>query len=244
MSNLPEGFLTKLKKDTEESITHQAYKSNKVTVRQISLKQQKNIISTAVDGINGAVGFAKIINDIILENSDKSDLLMVDKVPILLKLRKLSLGNNIVVDEETLDIDRFIKNIETVKPDFKKSETIKRNNFVLTLKIPSLKEENLILAKCLTEVEKKENKKTSESFGIIYLYELIKYIKGIKIGEDDIDFSTLKISERVQVVENLPLSVYRQLSKFFNDINKYDAALLTVDNKTIAIDPTFFDTGT
>ena len=33
----------------------------------------------------------------------------------------------------------------------------------------------------------------------------MKYIKTIKIGEDEIDFSTLKISERVQVIENLPL---------------------------------------
>ena len=72
----------------------------------------------------------------------------------------------------------------------------------------------------------------------------MKYIKTIKIGEDEIDFSTLKISERVQVIENLPLSIYRELSKFFNDITSYDTALLTVDNKTITIDPTFFDTST
>jgi len=244
MSNLPEGFLAKLKKDTEDSITHQAYKSSKVTVKQMSLRQQKNIIATAVDGINGAVGFAKAINDVILENSDKSDLLIVDKVPILLKLRKLSLGNSIVVEEEDLDIDSFIKNIETVEPAFKKTATIKKHTINITLKIPSLKEENAILAKCLAEIEKKENKKTSEAFGVIYLYELMKYIKTIKIGEDEIDFSTLKISERVQVIENLPLSIYRQLSKFFNDITSYDTALLTVDNKTITIDPTFFDTST
>ena len=244
MSNLPEGFLAKLKKDTEASITHQAYKSSKVTVKQMSLRQQKDIIATAIDGIQGAVGFAKAINDVILENSDKSDLLVVDKVPILLKLRKLSLGNDIVVEEEILDIDRFIKNIETVEPAFKKSETIKRDSISIGLKIPSLKEENAILAKCLTEVEKKENKKTSEAFGVIYLYELMKYIKTIKIGEDEVDFSTLKVAERVQIIENLPLSIYKQLSKFFQNITKYDTDLLTVDDKTITIDPTFFDTST
>jgi len=61
MSNLPEGFLAKLKKDTEASITHQAYKSSKVTVKQMSLRQQKDIIATAIDGIQGAVGFAKLL---------------------------------------------------------------------------------------------------------------------------------------------------------------------------------------
>ena len=84
MSNLPEGFLNKLKQDSDDNITHDSFKDGKATVKQLSLKQQKDILSTAVDGIKGAVEFAKIVNDIILENSDKKKLLLVDKVPILL----------------------------------------------------------------------------------------------------------------------------------------------------------------
>jgi len=48
----------------------------------------------------------------------------------------------------------------------------------------------------------------------------------------------------VQIIENLPLSIYKQLSKFFQNITKYDTDLLTVDDKTITIDPAFFDIST
>lgn len=244
MSNLPEGFLDKLKKDTEASITHQS-SSGKVTVKQISLKQQKDIISTAVDGVQGAIGFTKMVNDMILENSDKSDLLIVDKVPILLKLRKLSLGSDIDVDDEVLDIDKFIDNIKTIKKTFKETDVVENGSVTLSLRIPSLKEETKILTRCIAEISKKKADKTSDSFGVIYMYELIKYIERVKVDDDfDLDFATLKITDRIKVIENLPLSVYRKLSAFFNTISAYDAALLTADDKTITIDPAFFDAST
>ena len=46
MSNLPEGFLNKLKQDNDESITYNSLKDGKVVVKQLSLKQQKDILST------------------------------------------------------------------------------------------------------------------------------------------------------------------------------------------------------
>ena len=245
MSNLPEGFLNKLKQDNDESITYNSLKDGKVVVKQLSLKQQKDILSTAVDGIRGAVEFAKNINDIILENSDKKKLLVADKAPILLMLRQLSLGDTIEVEEEKLDISDFIKNLKEIKANFKFNSTIKKGDIILKLKVPTLKEESKILTKCITEVEKKKSGSTSDSFGIIYIYELIKYIDQVDIGEDySLNFEDLKIADRVKVVENLPLSVYKELSKFFNDIDSYIKDTLTFNGKTINLDPSFFDAST
>ena len=245
MSNLPEGFLNKLKQDSDDNITHDSFKDGKATVKQLSLKQQKDILSTAVDGIKGAVEFAKIVNDIILENSDKKKLLLVDKVPILLKLRQLSLGDDISVDDEKLDINDFISNIKSIKPNFKFNSKVKKGNIVLKLKVPTLKEESNILTKCISDVEKKKTASTSNSFGIIYLFELIKYIEQVDIGEEySLKFEDLKIADRIKVVESLPLSVYKELSKFFNDIDAYTKGILTHNDKTITLDPSFFDAST
>ena len=245
MSSLPEGFLNKLKEDNIDTISYDSFKDGKVTVNQLTLKQQKDILSTAVDGIKGAVEFAKIINDIILANSDKKNLSIVDKPAILLKLRQLSLGDDIVVEEEKLNINDFIDNIKKVKINFKTKHVVKNGNIVLKLKIPTLKEESTILAKCIADVEKKKTASTSDSFGIIYLFELIKYIEEVDIGEDySLKFEDLKIADRTKVVENLPLSVYKELSKFFNSIDSYIKSVLTVNDKTITLDPSFFDATT
>ena len=76
----------------------------------------------------------------------------------------------------------------------------------------------------------------------MYIYELLKYIQSVQVDDDIIDLSDVKISERVKLVEKLPLSVYTEVSSFIEDINKYNSDLLTVDEEEISIDVEFFDT--
>ena len=78
--------------------------------------------------------------------------------------------------------------------------------------------------------------------GKLYIYELLKYIQSVQVDDDIIDLSDVKISERVKLVEKLPLSVYTEVSSFIEDINKYNSDLLTVDEEEISIDVEFFDT--
>ena len=62
------------------------------------------------------------------------------------------------------------------------------------------------------------------------------------MGDETALFDDLKITERVDIIENLPLTVYNQLSTFFKAFTAYETEILTFDEKTIAIDPAFFDT--
>ena len=75
-----------------------------------------------------------------------------------------------------------------------------------------------------------------------YISELLKYIQSVQVDDDTIDLSDVKISERVKLVEKLPLSVYTEVSSFIEGINKYNSDLLTVDEEEISIDVEFFDT--
>ena len=52
----------------------------------------------------------------------------------------------------------------------------------------------------------------------------------------------ITINDRIKLIEQLPLSMYTEISSFIEDINKYLNDILTVDEIVVSIDATFFDT--
>ena len=55
--------------------------------------------------------------------------------------------------------------------------------------------------------------------------------------------SVIRISERMKLIEKLPLAVYKDISKFIQGINKYERDVLTVDDYVVSINSIFFDSG-
>lgn len=241
MSQISNNLLEKLK-SVEENIKLKTI-NGKVDLKVLTLKQQKDLLSTGVTGLKGAISFNKVLNNIILDNADKEEIYTVDRSKITLYLRRQSLGSKVKIGEDTCDIDNYISRIDEVKKDFKLEDVVTEGKITLKLKVPTLKEENAIINRCLVELGKnKDDEKADKAFGVIYLYELIKYIESVGVGEEVVLFDDLKVAERVSVVENLPLAVYKQLSTFFKAITTYQNEILTFEEKTISIDPTFFDT--
>tara|TARA_R110001632_G_scaffold159_2_gene516 strand:+ start:261 stop:992 length:732 start_codon:yes stop_codon:yes gene_type:complete len=241
MSQISSGLLKKLK-DVENNLKL-PITSGEVVLKTLTLKQQKNLLSTAVTGIKGAIEFKKVLNNIILENADTDNIFTVDRSKIVLHLRRQSLGSEVNIDGDVYNIDKYINKIDEVKKVFNMQGNAKEGKVELKFKIPTLKAENSIISKCLAELDKgKDVPEPDKAFGLIYIYELIKYIESVTVGDETAIFDDLKITERVDIIENLPLTVYRQLSTFFKAFTSYETEILTFDEKTIAIDPAFFDT--
>lgn len=241
MSQISSDLLKKLK-EVKNNLKI-AVTSGEVVFSALTLKQQKDLLSTAVSGIRGAIEFQKVLNKTIIENSDTDKIFTIDRAKICLLLRKQSLGDDVKVGEEILNINKFIDKIDEVKKEFKMESKATNDEVTLSLKVPTLKEENAVISRCLVELDKaKDLNETSKAFGVIYLYELIKYIESVKVGEEVVVFTDLKIAERVEIIENLPLTVYKQLSSFFKAFTAYENEILTFEEKTIVIDPVFFDT--
>jgi hypothetical protein len=241
MSQISSDLLKKLK-EVKNNLKI-AVTSGEVVFSALTLKQQKDLLSTAVSGIRGAIEFQKVLNKTIIENSETDKIFTIDRAKICLLLRKQSLGDDVKVGEEILNINKFIDKIDGVKKEFKMESRATKDEVTLSLKVPTLKEENTVISRCLVELDKaKDLNETSKAFGVIYLYELIKYIESVKVGEEVVMFTDLKIAERVEIIENLPLTVYKQLSTFFKAFTAYENEILTFEEKTIVIDPVFFDT--
>ena len=109
------------------------------------------------------------------------------------------------------------------------------------LKIPTLSEETVIVARGEQDINPKDDI-TKDGIGTLYMLEIIKYIDKLVIEDEEIEFSKIRINDRIKLIEQLPLVMYNEISVFIEDVNQYLANILTVDDVTIAIDARFFDT--
>ena len=75
MSKNVTSFLTKLDKLGEKTIeVFVPSLKKKIPTKPLNLKQQKDLISSMLDGIKGTLDFSKTLNKIIIENTGLTDL--------------------------------------------------------------------------------------------------------------------------------------------------------------------------
>ncbi len=233
--------LTELKKDFKVFIPST---KKETTAKQITLKQQKDIISTAINGVLGALQFTKSINDVINENIKGDDFYTFDRVPALLALRVQSLGDKIKAENnEIVSLKPALEKAKKV-PSFKYTKTVSIDNIKVDLRIPTLREENVIVKRCIQEIDNLKSEDLSEAMGLIYIFELLKTIKSITIEEETVEFDDLKVTDRVKIIEQLPLELYEDITSFLDQLVKYETGLLTIDDTTITIDASLFDATT
>ena len=230
--------LTELKKNFKIFIPSV---NKNVNATQINLKQQKDIISTAVNGVVGALQFTKAVNDVITDNVDGDSFYTFDRVPALLALRQQSLGSKIKDSKDNIvSIDDFISKAKDI-PKFELKKEVSIDSIKVKLKLPTLKDENVILKRCISEVENLKSDSLSDAMGLIYIFEIIKVIESVSVGEEEVEFNDLKVADRFKIIEQLPLELYDKITGFLSQVTQYDKKILTNDESTIVIDATLFD---
>ena len=239
-TNVSTEFLSKLdalnKASVEVTVLHTG---DSVNAKPLTLKQQKDAISAEADGLPGIMNFGVSLNNIILNNTGLNDLMIYDRLAILIKLRIDSLGDKIKSENgDVVSLQGVYDNINFAHK-FTCEQCVEIEGIKLQLEIPTIKEENIILKKCAGALS--NTSKDSETVGLIYLYELIKYVKTISIGEDTIAFNDIKISERIKIIEKLPLKFYTALSNFFKQISEFERGVMSINDSRIILNSGFFD---
>lgn len=225
-----------------------------VSFLPLTIKQQKNIIKTALDVVLSPITFSITTTEIIKENiQSKTNLSIIDKPLILLALRTNSLGSSYVIDGEEkgiVDLTECLKKREAVNiADL--SETLTFDNLEITTKVPSLEEDyriNLDCKRVLDSRKSNDNDKVKDLIGEVYIYEIIKFIDNIKVTidnkTDEIKFNILSINQKVETVESLPMAVTTKLIQSIANIRKVESEPLKVlvgdKEVTINLDTSFF----
>ena len=238
MSKNVSSFLTKLDKLNDKTIDVFVPSLNKkVPTKPLNLKQQKDLISSILDGIRGTLDFSKTLNKIITDNTGLTDLKVYDKLPFIVSLRKHALGNK----AGSIELQKVIDNIKNISFDIKDTTTVKKDGVQLVLRVPTLRQESILLSKCDQEIDQDQDL-AKDGVGKLYIYEIIKYVDSLQIEDSVLEMDDIRIHERVKIVEKLPLSMYSKISDFIEKVNKYNSDILTVDDVEVNIDAEFFDT--
>ena len=213
--------------------------------RPLSVKQQKDLIKSGLDGTLGGITISNIIGEVILENSvENHNFLVTDKIPILLALRKQAFGNLFVLKEDdvetTFNLDLILKN------DLKYSNLtqveIKLENTEVSSHVDVINIEDDIKINNfqLEKLKKNKDKEISDTVGSLFIYEIVKFVTKIIIGADELDLTSLPIKERLSVIESVPVTLNNNILDYIQKFRKEELNYVTIDGKTLPVDARLF----
>lgn len=242
-SNNVSSFLKKINSIKGEDVKlHLLSQAAAISVPSLNLKQQKDIISCVADGVAGLISFTRILNSVVLDATDDNTLKVYDRAPVAVALRVNALGHEYKdADNKPANLLNVLNNIQKAyKKRTNDTCTVEYANVRVDLAVPTLYEENAII-KRLEEEIKRNGDNNTKNLGSIYVYEIIKYIKAITIDDTTLEYSDIKIGDKITLIEALPLFLNRKIIEYIESFRKEEKELLTDGDVTVEINPGFFD---
>lgn len=218
-------------------------KGKNASFKLASVSQQKKLLSSAFDGVDGVVKRANIFNSLITDNSvEDNDYLIIDRPAILIGLRKESVGSKVTIDDVKYDLNDLspIK-----KSDVELKSTISHDGIKVAVSVPNLEVDSNINDKLIAELAKitNEQEKLKQSISLVVSYETSKYIDSIEIGKDVVKFSDISSYERKAIVDNLPLKLSNKILDYIGGVKAVTDKAVTFDDEVILeIDASFLST--
>ena len=158
----------------------------------------------------------------------------------MIGMRIEAMGSKYIDDSVTIDLQAVLDNIKKTKLELKEEKLIEYKNLKVNLAIPTLQYENMLLKKGASDL-KVEDGSYREQVSTLYLLEIVKYIKELEIDEVVVNMPDIKIPDRINLVEKLPLAIYTDISDYIETVSTYNTSLLTVGDNKVSIDSLFFD---
>jgi len=213
--------------------------------KPLSVKQQKDLIKSGLDGALAGITISNIIGEIVLDNAvDKYDFLVTDKLPILLALRKQAFGNIFILkegDEEIeFDLDDILKNELNYSFDNQVEIKLANSDVIAHVDVIKIRDDIKINEYQLEKLKKNKDEAISETVGSMFIYEIIKFITKILIGTEELDLTTLPIKDRLTVIESVPVTLNNSILEYIQKFRKEEAEYVTIKDKVLPIDARLF----
>jgi len=211
-----------------------------VESKQLSVKQQKDIIRSAMDGSASGVTFSIAINNIIQSNIVNSNSLSVaDRPSILIAIRAKALGTSAKSTEGVI-LD-FTENLTKTIENYPNIDNINYEGISVNVNIPTIardQEVNLAILPNLKEYSKQNE--VGETISNIWVYEIAKFITMISFDDLHIDTNTISIKDLIKVVESFPTNLNNLIIDYIKTCRIIEDVYLTVGSEKIAMDASFF----
>lgn len=211
----------------------------------LSVKQQKDLIKSGLDGALAGVTISNIINDIIINNSsEKHKFLTTDKFPIILSLRNQSFGNIFTLKEDDKQTVFDLNDILSKKLVYSYPEQVSFNledtEVSIALDLVSLEDDSKINSVQIEKSKKNKDENISDTVGSLFIYEIVKFVTGITINKEELNLSSLPVKDRLNVIENLPAVLNNQILDYIQKFRKEEAEYITTDAGVLPVDARLF----
>ncbi len=229
MSSQVDSFLSQLQKETIQ-VKVPSRDGAEIEVTELTFQQQTQLLSSSLDGYENTLKYINLLNNIILDNCKETNLLIIDKIPIILSLRKQAIGSTYrTEDDEEFDIQEYINNLTAPPATLDK---VAIGNISIELSCPTISGEFTHITRCI-------NNSAISMENVIY-NEYIKFIDTIKVGEHTMNFKQLKLQDCYSILNALPGKAHTVIAKFIGNITDFESSLLTHNDIEIEIPPQFF----
>jgi len=230
-------------------------KDRPVKFNPLTVQHQKDIITTALDNtLLNNTHYTILTSKIIAECcAEDIELLAIDRIPVLIGLRVNSLGYDVPTldgngDKVMYNIKSLYDKYQTYKlpQNFTKDKHVTVNGIDITIRIPTLEEDTTVNSNSLPIVSKHASDTDSIKYivGEAIVFEYIKYIKSIEVGNEKITIDVDISGKLTKVIESLPMNVINELVKEINKTKLYIDQFTTIktDKETLNIvtDARFF----
>lgn len=246
VSNVDE-LLEKLTKASNQATVNVKLISSDQTIpfKQMTVKQQSSLITGIIsqEADKNAFSYNRTTSNIVSENNiSEIDIKTVDKGPILVQLRKDTIGDEIMIDDTTYDLSILEYNISDQDRDYVNStHTVSTSGVSVDYTTPSLNldvEMNQIAENRWKDVE------ALDIIAELFKLELAKYITCVTVNEEiEINLRELDIDSQLKVCDTLPVKLTRKIMSYIQDIKSIEKSTLEIQQDIfIPTDITLFDT--
>jgi len=229
-----------------------------VKFKEITAKQQKNIIESAIDSVASKSTFSKIFSEIVSSNclEEKSVIeafTVADKASIAFSIRSQISDKITVVFQDDPKVEKIVELNEIIKrfsnykhPDIETIEFSKNGVSIdAEIELPTISQEAkfdlYIYGKEKSEDQIEEVKKIISG---AFLGETAKYIKEIRINGNSLNYNVLHIPNKISIIEKLPAalvqSVLEKIVTLKEDLNKISTVTHDTFSKNIEVDTSLF----
>lgn len=211
-----------------------------IKFKQLSVKQQKDLIKTGLDGALAGATINNVFNDIIEENTlEECAFNVFDKAPIITALRVHAFGGEHTEGDTKLDLSKLI-NKQLVFDVDTTATVVFQDVVVIELQVPSLKLDTYINNAIIAKLKGNQNVEVGDAVGSMYVHEIVKFISSVTVGGDVVDFAKSSVKECMQVVESLPAKLLTDIVDFIQLFRDREAEFMTIDGTTVALDARMF----
>lgn len=216
--------------------------NKEIKFRAFSVKQHKDLMKSALDGVEGSLKMYNIFNDIISSNSlEPVEFSIYDRTKILVDLRKQCISEFVTIS----DAEYNLNDLPQFNFIFDCNQKFKYKKISADVSLPSLEVDSNITEKSVIEFSKfsSEDKKIGNSLSILLVYELMKYINTITIDDTVINFAEINTVDKKAIIDNLPLRLINDILDYIAKFKDYEQSLFTFSDGTkLTIDASFLST--